>query len=183
MDIKKLVKENEKKLYARAFILMGRNEDDAWDLYQMSYEKIYKSLHSLEDQSKFLPWAYTIMRNTYIDYYRSKKNSPNQLSIDDIENFDEDSDKYHADEISSLKNDINPEVSYVIREKLQFTLNLISQMKPIHRDMLNMHMNGSKYEEIAKELEIKVGTVMSTLSRLREKIATEWDQHIKKDLS
>ncbi len=183
MDFKQLVKENEKKLYARAFILMGRNEDDAWDLYQMSYEKIYKSLHSLEDQSKFLPWAYTIMRNTYIDYYRSQKNSPNQLSIDDIENFDEDSDKYHADEISSLKNDINPEVSYVIREKLQFTLNLISQMKPIHRDMLNMHMNGSKYEEIAKELDIKVGTVMSTLSRLREKIAIEWDQHIKKDLS
>jgi RNA polymerase sigma-70 factor (ECF subfamily) len=183
MDFKQLVKENEKKLYARAFILMGRNEDDAWDLYQMSYEKIYKSLHSLEDQSKFLPWAYTIMRNTYIDYYRSQKNSPNQLSIDNIENFDEDSDKYHADEISSLKNDINPEVSYVIREKLQFTLNLISQMKPIHRDMLNMHMNGSKYEEIAKELDIKVGTVMSTLSRLREKIAIEWDQHIKKDLS
>ena len=56
-------------------------------------------------------------------------------------------------------------------------------MKPIHRDMLNMHMNGSKYEEIAEELDIKVGTVMSTLSRLREKIATEWDQHIKKDLS
>ena len=105
------------------------------------------------------------------------------MSIDDIENFNEDSDKYHTDEISSLKNDINPEVSYVIREKLQFTLNLISQMKPIHRDMLNMHMNGSKYEEIAKELDIKVGTVMSTLSRLREKIATEWDQHIKKDLS
>ena len=56
-------------------------------------------------------------------------------------------------------------------------------MKPIHRDMLNMHINGSKYEEIAKALNIKVGSVMSTLSRLREKIALEWDHHIKKDLS
>jgi len=183
MNIEQLIKDNEKKLFARAFILMRKNKDDAYDLLQMSLEKIFKSSSSLEDPSKFLPWSYTIMRNTYIDYYRSQKNSPNQLSIDDIENFDEDSDKYHADEISSLKNDINPEVSYVIREKLQFTLNLISQMKPIHRDMLNMHMNGSKYEEIAEELDIKVGTVMSTLSRLREKIATEWDQHIKKDLS
>ena len=82
---------------------MRKNKDDAYDLLQMSLEKIFKSSSSLEDPSKFLPWSYTIMRNTYIDYYRSQKNSPNQLSIDDIENYDEDSDKYHADEISSLK--------------------------------------------------------------------------------
>ena len=56
-------------------------------------------------------------------------------------------------------------------------------MKPVHRDIMNMHMNGSKYEEIADELGIKVGSVMSTLSRLREKIALEWELHIKKDLS
>jgi RNA polymerase sigma-70 factor (ECF subfamily) len=183
MNIKQLIKNNEKKLYARAFILMRRNEDDAWDLFQMTLEKIFKSFSLLDDTTKFLPWSYTIMRNTYIDYYRSQKNTPLQLSIDDIENFDDDGDRYHADEINSLKNDFNPEVSYVIREKLDFTLNLVSQMKPIHRDILNMHMNGSKYDEIAEELNIKVGSVMSSLSRLREKIAVEWDQHIKKDLS
>ena len=32
MNIKQLIKDNEKKLYARAFILMRKNKDDAYDL-------------------------------------------------------------------------------------------------------------------------------------------------------
>lgn len=182
MNIEQLIKDHEKKLFARAFILM-RNTEDAYDLLQMTLEKIFKSYEGLDQSNSFLPWSYTIMRNTFIDHYRSQKNTPNHLSIHDFENHDEEGDKFHSDEISGLVNDANPEESYVIREKLQFTLNIISQMKPVHRDIMNMHMNGSKYEEIADELGIKVGSVMSTLSRLREKIALEWELHIKKDLS
>ena len=53
----------------------------------------------------------------------------------------------------------------------------------MHRDMLNMFKDGFKYDEIAKELNIKTGTVMSTLSRLREKIAIEWELHINKGIN
>ena len=74
----------------------------------------------------------------------------------------------------------SPEDSYVIKEKHDFTINLINQMKPMHRDMLNMFKDGYKYEEISNELNIKVGSVMSSLSRLREKISIEWELHINK---
>ena len=53
MNIEQLIKDNEKKLYARAFILMRKNKDDAYDLLQMSLEKVFKSSSSLEDPSKF----------------------------------------------------------------------------------------------------------------------------------
>ena len=79
-----------------------------------------------------------------------------------------------------MANKFTPEDSYVINENLSFMMNIINQMKPIHRDMINLFMQGSKYEEISKLLNLKIGTVMSTLSRLREKIAIEWELHVNK---
>ena len=79
-----------------------------------------------------------------------------------------------------MANKFTPEDSYVINEKFEFTMKIISQMKPIHRDMINLFMQGNKYEEISKLLNLKIGTVMSTLSRLREKIAIEWELHVNK---
>ena len=44
-----------------------------------------------------------------------------------------------------------------------------------------MKKNGSSYEEIANELNIKIGTVMSNLSRIKEFISSEWERHLKNE--
>ena len=49
------------------------------------------------------------------------------------------------------------------------------------RDIINMKRNGSSYEEIANELNIKIGTVMSNLSRIKEFISIEWERHLKNE--
>lgn len=181
MNIELLLKESEKKLFSRAVVLT-RNKEDAYDLLQITMEKIFKFQSSLDNDSRFLPWAYTIMRNSFYDNIKSKKNLPDHVPYEEYEDYDDPkATKLHSDEMSSMVDKKpSPEDSYVIKEKHDFTINLINQMKPMHRDMLNMFKDGYKYEEISNELNIKVGSVMSSLSRLREKISIEWELHINK---
>ena len=73
MNIELLLKESEKKLFSRAVVLT-RNKEDAYDLLQITMEKIFKFQSSLDNDSRFLPWAYTIMRNSFYDNIKSKKN-------------------------------------------------------------------------------------------------------------
>lgn len=180
MNIELILKNNERILYSRAVVLT-KSYEDAHDLLQVTMEKIFKAQSSLDDEDNFLKWAYTIMKNAFYDDIRSKKNLPESVPFEDFQDYkDSKTTKLHPDEMSSIVNKTTPEDSYVINEKLNFTLNIINSMKPMHRDMINMFKDGYKYDEIAKELNIKIGTVMSTLSRLREKIAIEWELHINK---
>lgn len=183
MNIELILKNNERILYSRAVVLT-KSYEDAHDLLQVTMEKIFKSQSSLDDERNFLKWAYTIMKNTFYDNIRAKKNLPDSVPYEDYQDYDDPKmTKLHPDELSSMVEKTTPEVSYVINEKYNFTINIINKMKPMHRDMLNMFKDGFKYDEIAKELNIKTGTVMSTLSRLREKIAIEWELHINKGIN
>tara|TARA_B100001057_G_C22531608_1_gene826007 strand:+ start:258 stop:818 length:561 start_codon:yes stop_codon:yes gene_type:complete len=182
MNTEQLLKDNERKLFARAVVLT-RNQEDAYDLLQTTMEKIFKAQLSLDNENNFLPWAYTIMRNAFYDNMRSRQGIPDQVPFEDYTDPDDSTKvkvKITPEEQGSMANKYTPEDSYVINEKFEFTMKIISQMKPIHRDMINLFMQGNKYEEISKLLNLKIGTVMSTLSRLREKIAIEWELHVNK---
>ena len=100
--------------------------------------------------------------------------------MSDLESFNESSEKFSKDDINSVTSRLSQEDDYIIKEKVEFTLNLISKLKPQQRDIINMKMNGSSYEDISKNLNVKIGTVMSSLSRIREYISDEWEKHINK---
>ena len=177
-NIKKLYEKHKNRLMARAMTLT-LNRSDAEDLVQITMEKIIKNIQKLDHEENFVPWAYTILRNSFIDTQRSKKNT-NFKSMSDLESFNESSEKFSKDDINSVTSRLSQEDDYIIKEKVEFTLNLISKLKPQQRDIINMKMNGSSYEDISKNLNVKIGTVMSSLSRIREYISDEWEKHINK---
>ncbi len=182
-SIKNLYEENKGKLMARAFNLTF-NIEDAEDLVQITMEKVSKNIEKLDDVMNFLPWAYTILRNSFIDQQRQKKNI-NFKSMSDLENYEEENNnkrsKFSKDDLKSCTSHLNQESDYIVKEKVEFTLMTIEKLKPQQRDIINMKKNGSSYEEIANELNIKIGTVMSNLSRIKEFISSEWERHLKNE--
>lgn len=70
-DITQIWKSYNSKLLQ--FIKKRVNSNDAEDILQEVFIKMYKRINDLQDTSRIEAWLYQIARNTIIDYYRAKK--------------------------------------------------------------------------------------------------------------
>src|SRR6201991_3323557 len=73
-------------LYAGA-VRMTRNPADAEDLVQETYLRAYRGFGGFQEGTNLKAWLYKILTNTYINIYRAKKRRPEQVDLDDTEDF------------------------------------------------------------------------------------------------
>lgn len=182
-----LYRQFEAKLKKYAFILT-RTLEDAEDLLSEVKIKIFEKYDS-SVITHFYAWARTIMSNTHKDNIRKKYTSDGlggtirieESNIDDFYEYDNDGKKR---EVSSQKRaqsdeDLKKISSLVSREdnyykdKYRNTMTFILELPTNQREALLLHAEGYSYEEIAQELNIAKGTVMSTLCRAREKLSEQ----------
>ena len=77
------IEENLDALYGVALRLTGKAAD-ADDLVAEAVARAWAALPSLEDRSRFRPWAFRILRNCYISDYRRKSVRPNEAVYDEL---------------------------------------------------------------------------------------------------
>ena len=139
------------------------NEEDAKDVTQESFIKIYKNIRGFNYKSKFSTWIYRIVVNTARDALRKRKET---ISIDqDFENEKGSMKKQIPDE-----KEINqPEKSFEKREMQIEVQKAIAVLSLEHRTVLILRTyQNLSYEEISEILDVKLGTVKSRLKRARE---------------
>ena len=73
-------------LYAAA-LRMTRNPSDAEDLVQETYLRAYRGFGGFREGTNLKAWLYRILTNTFINQYRAKKRRPDQVDLDDVEDF------------------------------------------------------------------------------------------------
>src|SRR3954470_11062951 len=73
-------------LYSGA-LRMTRNPSDAEDLVQETYLRAYRGFGGFQDGTNLKAWLYKILTNTFINTYRAKKRRPEQVDLDDTEDF------------------------------------------------------------------------------------------------
>ena len=149
-------------LYNTAY-RMTRNTEDAEDLVQETYLKAYRYYDKFEEGTNFKAWLFKIMKNTFINNYRRKQQTPPQSDFAEIEeSFESQVSKDAAGQIKS------PEQEYlenVLDEDVQRALD---QLPTDYRMVVVLaDLEGFSYKEIAEILEVPVGTVMSRLYRGR----------------
>jgi RNA polymerase sigma-70 factor (ECF subfamily) len=152
----KQVITHSKALYPFAYNLT-KNVDDAQDLIQ---ETMYRSLVNKEkfaEGTNLRAWLFTIMRNIFINNYR--KNSKRQIVSDNTEN------QIIINNHSRTVGNIG-ETNLVMKE-IENALSVISQDFSVP---FMMHYKGFKYHEIAKELELPLGTVKSRIFFARKEL-------------
>lgn len=133
--------------YARA--LCGSMEL-ADDLLQDCFERAWKNVHRWQPENNGRAWLFTILHNVFItNLNRYEREVPLELRDDDL--FDEDTNN-------------NLILIYDMEKALR-------SLTPEQREVLLLAgLEQMAYEEIAATLGIPLGTVMSRLSRAREKL-------------
>jgi RNA polymerase sigma factor (sigma-70 family) len=146
------------------------DRDDAKDLVQDTYFKAYRFIESFQRGTNAKAWLFRILKNSFINDYRKKTKEPGKVDYQEVEAY------YNSDEVNrqitpdlrvdSLKDMIGDEIS-----------NALNSLDVDFRTVIILcDLEGFKYEEMAKILDIPIGTVRSRLHRarqlLKEKLST-----------
>jgi len=149
-------------LYNFAFKLTF-NEDDAKDLLQDTSMKAYRFIHSFAQGTNAKAWLFRIMKNSFINDYRKKSKAPGMVDYQEVE-------AYYDSGKGTSPRDITVDLrAETVRDKLgdEVTLALNSLTVDFRTVIILCDLEGFKYDEMAKILDIPIGTVRSRLHRAR----------------
>ncbi len=131
------------------------NRDDAKDLVQETFFKAFNNQEKFNEHTNIKAWAYTIMKNTFINDYRRRIKRQSMFSED-----------VHEFVINNKPSDLGPEADFGYRELTK----VVGSLEPEFRVPFQMHDKGYKYQEIADELGLHLGTVKSRIHFSRQKL-------------
>ncbi|HOW26757.1 MAG TPA: RNA polymerase sigma factor [Bacteroidales bacterium] len=137
--------------------LLTSNEEDAKDLVQDTFVKALTHREQFQPDTNLKAWAYTIMKNTFINNYRRSVRSNTLVDTTD--------DLYYLNNSSSSRDE-----SSESRLSANDILQHIARLEDSHRKPFEMHINGFKYKEIAESLNLSIGTVKSRIFFTRKKL-------------
>ena len=137
------------------------NDADANDLVQDTLMKAYRFFDSYEQGTNAKAWLFRILKNSFINDYRKKSKQPAQVDYQEVENF-YNSDGKEVDITVDLRVEA---VQGMIGDEIMLALNELDiDFRTI---IILSDLEGFKYDEMAKILDIPVGTVRSRLHRAR----------------
>lgn len=141
---------------------MVNNKSDAEDLTIEAFGKAFKNLHQYSPSYAFSTWLFKIASNNCIDFLRKKKGV--HVSIENNQDSNEN------DQSVKLKSgDPNPEEKLIRIQKAILLRRIVHRLKPRYRTLVELrYFREYSYEEIAKELNLPLGTVKAQLFRARE---------------
>lgn len=159
-----IVYKYEKMIYSLAY-RMFNNKEDAADITQEVFIKLYKSLDRVSDRPNLKAWLYRVAYNTSIDEIRRRKGA-------EILSSDEELTDRGESYISTIKSDApTPEENTVSKEKSEILINALNSLGENHRQLLILRdISCLSYNEIAEITDKSLGTVKSGISRARKSL-------------
>jgi RNA polymerase sigma-70 factor (ECF subfamily) len=140
---------------------MVNNRSDAEDLTLEAFGKAFKSLHQYSPTHAFSTWLFKIASNNCIDFLRKKKG----VHVP-IENNGQDD---NSETIKLRSKDPDPEEKLIRQQKAVLLRLVVRKLKPRYQILVELrYFREFSYEEIAKELDLPLGTVKAQLFRARE---------------
>ena len=139
-----------------------RNSDDTQDLVQETFMRAFKTLESYRSEYRFSTWLCKIAANCSIDYLRKKK--IRAFSMDKpIET------KNGTVEVEFQDKGANPEEYMLRKQRLVSIEEAIESLPEKYKEVIvYRHHDDKSYEEIAKIMNIPIGTVKARIFRARE---------------
>ena len=155
-------------IYATLLKFTG-NSDDVDDLMQEAFMKAYLKIGLYNPKYDFGAWIYTIARNTFVDFSRTRKSNalnPQNLPLESGE----------STQVSAP----TPE-DYIINAQQRAQIErYISMLPDDYRQLFELRfIDEYSYEEIAEKLDMKLGTVKTRIFRVRNmmcRLITEGDE-------
>jgi RNA polymerase sigma-70 factor (ECF subfamily) len=151
-----------RKVFNIAYKFVGKH-DEAEDLAQEIFLKIFKSLDTFDRRANFQTWLISISRNLCIDHYRSVRK--------ERETIDRDVD---ANDLSPPSADPGPVAALEQRDRVTLLRQALAALPETLRTAVVLRdIQERSYQEIADELRLPEGTVKSRINRGRTELARQ----------
>ncbi len=159
-----LVERLRPRAFHVAHALVG-SRDDAMELSQEAFLKVYKARESFKEGEPFLPWFHRILRNTCFSFLRSHgRLKPRSISAHGAGHEDE--GDFEISDASSA-----PHARAQADERADAFWRAYRTLAARDREILSLrHFDELAYREIADALGIPEGTVMSRLFHARRRL-------------
>jgi len=164
-----LINRYQDKLIRYIRRISGLGFEDAEDLLQEVFIKIYQNINNFDKDLKFSSWAYRIAHNEVIDNYRKKQARPQEMTYDSeqiLNNIVADSD-------------INKDIDH---KYLQANISqVLNNLDLKYREVLILKfLEEKEYKEISDILKKPMGTIATLISRAKKQFLKELqEQEIK----
>ena len=163
-----IIRKYQKRLYFTVLQVV-MNHEDADDILQDTFIKAYTKLDTYNESFPFYPWLYRIAINTSLNHQK-KKARLRAISLDDL-----DGNGQQADLAESPTQMFDTEGSELVA-KLKAALGKIPYEQ---RTVFILRVNdGLSYQEISETMDMSMGTVMSRLSRARDKLRILLEEYV-----
>jgi len=158
----RIVRQYWRKVFNVAYKFVGRH-DEAEDLAQDIFLKVFKSLDTFDRRANFQTWLISISRNLCIDHYRSVRK--------ERETIDRDVD---ANELMPVSHEIGPVAALEQRDRVTLLREALAGLQETLRTAVIMRdIKEMSYQEIADALRLPEGTVKSRINRGRTELAKQ----------
>jgi RNA polymerase sigma-70 factor (ECF subfamily) len=159
---KKLVKDYQKPLYnhIRSIVL---NHDDADDVLQNTFIKVFRNLSSFKGQSKLFSWMYRIATNEALTFLQQKSR---RFTTTSEELLQKQTEKMKADD-------------YFDGDEIQFKLHQSISLLPEKQQLVfkMKYFQELKYEEMSEILDTSVGALKASYHHAVKKIENYMNTH------
>jgi RNA polymerase sigma-70 factor, ECF subfamily len=162
---RRLVERHQRRAFAIAMGLV-RDENDARELVQDAFLRVYRNLNSFQGSSSFFTWLYRIVTNLAIDLMR--KPGRRDAELVDGQTLSDEATEFPLVARIDGADPIDVMRRREIAGRIQAALDALP---PYHRGVILMReVEGMSYEEMAVAMGVSKGTIMSRLFHARQKL-------------
>ena len=149
------------------------DQDDTKDLVQDTYLKAYRFINSFQQGTNAKAWLFRILKNSFINDYRKKSKEPSKVDYQEVESY------YNSEEVDrQITPDLRVEaLKDMIGDEISNALNALDV--DFRTVIILCDLEGFKYDEMAKILDIPIGTVRSRLHRARNLLKEKLSEYAK----
>ena len=164
-----------KKAVYFTVLKMVSNKDDAEDLTMQAFTKAFRSLDKYDNSYAFSTWLFRIASNNAIDHLRNRRLLTTSL---DVNIFEDDGDQGASVSTTLVDEKADPEEAMLKGQRSAIMREVINSLDDKYKELINLYyFEELKYEEIADQLQIPLGTVKVRLSRAKDFLAKLLDGH------
>ena len=153
--------DRHKDLVYRVAMQITKNSDDASDVLQDAFLKVYDSINAFRQESAFETWLYRIVVNLSIDAVKKRKRQQESMA-----SLSEVSDVHQNPDIQQ-----DPTRQAERNELQEWVTQAVNSLSIKHRSVVILHeLEGLSHPQIADILDCSEGTVRSRLHYARKKL-------------
>ena len=145
---------------------MLKHREEAEEVAQDTFIKVFKSLHKFKGDSKFSTWIYRVAYNTCLDNIKKNKKHLSNVAIDE----------YTFNKLDTIDNALD---NIIKEEKSVLIKNCINKLPEDSSALLTLfYYEELSLDEISKIINVEVNTVKVKLFRARKKLAVILEQYL-----